>query len=103
MASAPRLVACVGGNYAAHLAEMWAGRSRRHRGSGAGGEEGQWGFSEKSPRSRRPSRFLIRSGTRRFEYEGEVAVVIGKCGKDIPRDRINEYLGRYVVPRLEYP
>src|SRR4029077_3642673 len=29
--------------------------------------------------------------THRFDYEGEVAIVIGKRGKDIPGDRIDEY------------
>ncbi len=30
--------------------------------------------------------------TRRFDYEGEVAIVIGKRGKNIPADRIDEYV-----------
>jgi 2-keto-4-pentenoate hydratase/2-oxohepta-3-ene-1,7-dioic acid hydratase in catechol pathway len=92
-----RRIACVGGNYAAHLAGMWAGRP------GVTGdlaqitrmakEEGQWGFwkvpdavagaEEEIPFPKR---------TRRFDYEGEVAIVIGKKGKDISAARIDEFV-----------
>jgi len=87
----------VGGNYAAHLAGMWAGRP------GVTGdlaqitqmakEEGQWGFWKTPHEVAGPDDEIpYPKRTRRFDYEGEVAVVIGKRGKDIPADRIDEYV-----------
>jgi 2-keto-4-pentenoate hydratase/2-oxohepta-3-ene-1,7-dioic acid hydratase in catechol pathway len=92
-----RRIACVGGNYAAHLAGMWAGRP------GVTGdlaqitelakEEGQWGFWKNPEQVAGPDDDIpYPKRTRRFDYEGEVAVVIGKRGKDIPADRIDEYV-----------
>ena len=92
-----RRVACVGGNYAAHLAGMWAGRP------GVTGdlaqitrmakEEGQWGFwkvpdSVAGPEDEIP----YPTRTKRFDYEGEVAIVIGKRGKNIRADEIDDYV-----------
>jgi 2-keto-4-pentenoate hydratase/2-oxohepta-3-ene-1,7-dioic acid hydratase in catechol pathway len=38
-----------------------------------------------------------------FDYEGEVAIVIGKRGKNIPAERIGDYVwGRHLVSRLEH-
>ena len=92
-----RRIACVGGNYAAHLAGMWAGRP------GVTGdlaqitqlakEEGQWGFWKNPHEVAGPDEEIpYPKRTRRFDYEGEVAIVIGKRGKDIPADRIDEYV-----------
>jgi len=92
-----RRIACVGGNYAAHLAGMWAGRP------GVTGDlaqitkmakdEGQWGFWKNPHEVAGPDDEIpYPKRTRRFDYEGEVAVVIGKHGKDIPADRIDEYV-----------
>jgi 2-keto-4-pentenoate hydratase/2-oxohepta-3-ene-1,7-dioic acid hydratase in catechol pathway len=92
-----RRIACVGGNYAAHLAGMWAGRSgvtgdlaqitRMAR------EEGQWGFWKTPHEVAGPEDEIpYPKRTKRFDYEGEVAIVIGKRGKNIPADRIDEYV-----------
>ncbi len=92
-----RRIACVGGNYAAHLAGMWAGRpgvtgdlaqiTRMAR------DEGQWGFWKVPDAVAGPEEEIpFPRRTRRFDYEGEVAIVIGKRGKDIPADRIDEFV-----------
>ena len=92
-----RRVACVGGNYAAHLAGMWAGRpgvtgdlaqiTQMARG------EGQWGFWKNPHEVAGPDEDIpYPRRTKRFDYEGEVAIVIGKRGKNIPADRIDEYV-----------
>lgn len=92
-----RRIACVGGNYAAHLAGMWAGRP------GVTGdlaqvtrmakEEGQWGFWKVPDVVAGPEEEIpFPKRTRRFDYEGEVAIVVGKRGKDISADRIDEFL-----------
>jgi 2-keto-4-pentenoate hydratase/2-oxohepta-3-ene-1,7-dioic acid hydratase in catechol pathway len=87
-----RRIACAGGNYADHLAGMQGGGSlddlrRQVR------EEGQWGFWKV------PSEPLGSGGeipypkrTAYLDYEGEVAVVVGKRGKDIPAARFGEYV-----------
>ncbi len=92
-----RRIACVGGNYAAHLAGMWAGRP------GVTGdlaqitriakEEGQWGFWKVPDAVAGPEAEIpMPKRTQRFDYEGEVAIVIGKRGKDISADRIDEFI-----------
>jgi 2-keto-4-pentenoate hydratase/2-oxohepta-3-ene-1,7-dioic acid hydratase in catechol pathway len=92
-----RRIACVGGNYAAHLAGMWAGRP------GVTGDlaqitqmardEGQWGFWKNPHEVAGPDEEIpYPNRTKRFDYEGEVAIVIGKRGKNIPADRIDEYV-----------
>jgi acylpyruvate hydrolase len=92
-----RRIACVGGNYAAHLAGMWAGRP------GVTGdlaqitklakEEGQWGFWKNPDEVAGPDDEIpYPKRTRRFDYEGEVAIVIGKRGKDISAERIDDYV-----------
>jgi acylpyruvate hydrolase len=92
-----RRIACVGGNYAAHLAGMWAGRpgvtddlaqiTRIAR------EEGQWGFWKVPDAVSGPEEEIpFPKRTQRFDYEGEVAIVIGKRGKDISADRIDEFV-----------
>ena len=92
-----RRIACVGGNYAAHLAGMWAGRP------GVTGdlaqitrmakEEGQWGFWKVPDAVAGPEEEIpLPKRTRRFDYEGEVAIVIGRKGKDISADRIDEFV-----------
>jgi 2-keto-4-pentenoate hydratase/2-oxohepta-3-ene-1,7-dioic acid hydratase in catechol pathway len=92
-----RRLACVGGNYAAHLAGMWAGRpgvtgdlaqiTQMARG------EGQWGFWKNPHEVAGPDEDIpYPRRTKRFDYEGEVAILIGKRGKNIPADRIDEYV-----------
>ena len=92
-----RRIACVGGNYAAHLAGMWAGRP------GVTGdlaqitqmarEEGQWGFWKNPHEVAGPDDEIpYPKRTQRFDYEGEVAIVIGKRGKNIRADEIDQYV-----------
>jgi 2-keto-4-pentenoate hydratase/2-oxohepta-3-ene-1,7-dioic acid hydratase in catechol pathway len=93
-----RRIACVGGNYAAHLLGMWANRLGKtdmtiDEVAREAKKVGQWGFwkvpvevagpNEPIPFPRRVSY---------FDYEGEVAIVIGKRGKNIPSSQINEYV-----------
>jgi 2-keto-4-pentenoate hydratase/2-oxohepta-3-ene-1,7-dioic acid hydratase in catechol pathway len=93
-----RRIACVGGNYAAHLRGMEQGRPGAE---GATLEEvtqrtraaGQWGFWKvpfevAGPEDEIP--FPKRATY--FDYEGEAAIVIGKRGKDIPADKIGDYV-----------
>ena len=90
-------VACAGGNYAAHSLGMALNRgtsdvtlekiARQMRSAG------NWGFwkvldevagpADEIPYPRRAEY---------FDYEAEVAIVIGKRGKDIPEDRVSEYI-----------
>ena len=56
-------------------------------------EEGQWGFWKNPHEVAGPDEEIpYPKRTRRFDYEGEVAIVIGKRGKNIPADRIDEYV-----------
>jgi 2-keto-4-pentenoate hydratase/2-oxohepta-3-ene-1,7-dioic acid hydratase in catechol pathway len=56
-------------------------------------EEGQWGFWKTPAEVAGTEDEIPYPGrTRRFDYEGEVAIVIGKRGKDIAADRIDEYV-----------
>ena len=92
-----RRIACVGGNYAAHLAGMWARRpgvtgdlaqiTRLAR------EEGQWGFWKNPHEVAGPDEEIpYPKRTQRFDYEGEVAIIIGKRGKNIRAEEIDEYV-----------
>jgi 2-keto-4-pentenoate hydratase/2-oxohepta-3-ene-1,7-dioic acid hydratase in catechol pathway len=92
-----RRIACVGGNYAAHLAGMWAGRpgvtGDLRQITRMAKEEGQWGFWKNPHEVAGPDEEIpYPNRTKRFDYEGEVAIVIGKRGKNIPADRIDEYV-----------
>jgi 2-keto-4-pentenoate hydratase/2-oxohepta-3-ene-1,7-dioic acid hydratase in catechol pathway len=83
-----RRIACVGGNYAAHLAGMEGGR-------GGDGEvtlesitqktraAGQWGFWKVPAEVAGPDDEVpYPKRTEYFDYEGEVAIIIGKRIKD---------------------
>jgi 2-keto-4-pentenoate hydratase/2-oxohepta-3-ene-1,7-dioic acid hydratase in catechol pathway len=92
-----RRIACVGGNYAAHLAGMWAGRpgvtGDLAQITGMARDEGQWGFWKTPAAVAGPGEEIpYPKRTRRFDYEGEAAIIIGKRGKDIPAQRIDEYV-----------
>lgn len=93
-----RRIACIGGNYAAHLAGMEASRGGDASLSLAEitantRDKGQWGFwkvpvevagdGDTVPFPRR---------TRYLDYEGEAAIVLGVRGKDIPADRLAEHV-----------
>jgi 2-keto-4-pentenoate hydratase/2-oxohepta-3-ene-1,7-dioic acid hydratase in catechol pathway len=91
-------IACAGGNYADHLARMLAnlegGTPRSLKDTAADARaSGQWGFwkivdevagpFDPIPKPRR---------TQRFDYEGEVAIVLGRTGKDISPDDAASYI-----------
>ena len=93
-----RRIACVGGNYAAHLLGMWANRLGK---TGLTVDEvvreakkaGQWGFWKVPAEVAGPNDGIpFPRRVTYFDYEGEVAIVIGKRGKNIPAARINEYV-----------
>lgn len=93
-----RRIACVGGNYAAHLAGMWANRlgktdvSIEHITQEAK-KAGQWGFWKVPAEVAGPDDTIpFPKRVTYFDYEGEVAIVIGKRGKDIPAGKIRDYV-----------
>jgi 2-keto-4-pentenoate hydratase/2-oxohepta-3-ene-1,7-dioic acid hydratase in catechol pathway len=93
-----RRIACVGGNYAAHLLGMWANRlgktdvteeevTREAR------KAGQWGFWKVPAEVAGPNDAIpFPKRVTYFDYEGEVAIIIGRRGKNIPAEKIAEYL-----------
>jgi 2-keto-4-pentenoate hydratase/2-oxohepta-3-ene-1,7-dioic acid hydratase in catechol pathway len=93
-----RRIACVGGNYAAHLAGMWANRLGK---TGVSIEQiteearkaGQWGFWKVPAEVAGPNDEIpFPTRVTYFDYEGEVAIVIGKRGKNIPAAKIRDYV-----------
>jgi 2-keto-4-pentenoate hydratase/2-oxohepta-3-ene-1,7-dioic acid hydratase in catechol pathway len=93
-----RRIACVGGNYAAHLAGMWANRlgktdvSIEHITQEAK-KAGQWGFWKVPAEVAGPNDTIpFPKRVTYFDYEGEVAIIIGKRGKDIPAGKIRDYV-----------
>jgi acylpyruvate hydrolase len=93
-----RRIACVGGNYAAHLAGMWANRLGK---TGVSIEQitaearkgGQWGFWKVPAEVAGPNDSIpFPKRVTYFDYEGEVAIIIGKRGKNIPAAKIDEYV-----------
>jgi 2-keto-4-pentenoate hydratase/2-oxohepta-3-ene-1,7-dioic acid hydratase in catechol pathway len=93
-----RRIACAGGNYAAHLLGMWANRLGKtdvtveevaHEAKKAG----QWGFWKVPAEVAGPDDCIpFPQRVTYFDYEGEVASVIGKRGKNISASRIGEYV-----------
>src|SRR6266567_2743266 len=88
-----RRIACVGGNYADHLMGM-AGASKTlediTRESRAAGQWGFWKVPDRVTASGDEVAYPKR--TEYFDYEGEVAIVLGKRGKDIPADKLDDYV-----------
>lgn len=93
-----RRVACVGGNYAAHLAGMWANRLGKtdisvEEIAREAKKAGQWGFWKVPAEIAGPDDSIpFPKRVTYFDYEGEVAIVIGKRGKNIPAERIGDYV-----------
>jgi acylpyruvate hydrolase len=93
-----RRIACVGGNYAAHLAGMWANRLGKtdvsiEQITEEAKKAGQWGFWKVPAEVAGPSDTIpFPKRVTYFDYEGEVAIVIGKRGKNIPAEKIREYV-----------
>jgi 2-keto-4-pentenoate hydratase/2-oxohepta-3-ene-1,7-dioic acid hydratase in catechol pathway len=93
-----RRIACVGGNYAAHLVGMWANRLGKNditveEVAREAKKAGQWGFWKVPAEIAGPEdRIPFPKRVTYFDYEGEVAIVIGKRGKDIPADQVRHYV-----------
>lgn len=91
-------IACVGGNYAQHLLGMWANRLGKtdltlEQVTEEAKKAGQWGFWKVPAEVAGPDDSIpLPKRVTYFDYEGEVAIVIGKRGKNIPASRINEYV-----------
>ena len=93
-----RRIACVGGNYAAHLAGMWANRLGKtdvsiEQITEEARKGGQWGFWKVPAEVAGPADTIpFPKRVTYFDYEGEVAIVIGKRGKNIPAAKIRDYV-----------
>jgi acylpyruvate hydrolase len=93
-----RRIACVGGNYAAHLLGMWANRLGKtditvEEVAREAKKAGQWGFWKVPAEVAGPGDSIpFPKRVTYFDYEGEIAIVIGKRGKNIPAERIGEYV-----------
>ena len=93
-----RRIACVGGNYAKHLLGMWANRLGKtditvEEVAAEAKKAGQWGFWKVPADVAGPGGTIpFPKRVTYFDYEGEVAIVIGKRGKNIPASKINEYV-----------
>jgi 2-keto-4-pentenoate hydratase/2-oxohepta-3-ene-1,7-dioic acid hydratase in catechol pathway len=93
-----RRIACVGGNYAAHLAGMWANRLGKtdvsiEQITEEAKKAGQWGFWKVPAEVAGPNDTIpFPKRVTYFDYEGEVAIIIGKRGKNIPAHKIRDYV-----------
>jgi len=93
-----RRIACVGGNYAKHLLGMWANRLGKtditvEEVAREAKKAGQWGFWKVPAEVAGPDDTIpFPKRVTYFDYEGEVAIVIGKRGKNIPASHIDEYV-----------
>ncbi len=98
---ARKRIAMAGGNYAEHLAGMTA----NHRGTPLMGdsiqaayrsarEKGQWGFWKVLDEMAGPDDEIPypHNRTKYLDFEGEVAIVIGKRGKNIRASQIADYV-----------
>jgi 2-keto-4-pentenoate hydratase/2-oxohepta-3-ene-1,7-dioic acid hydratase in catechol pathway len=93
-----RRIACVGGNYAQHLLGMWANRLGKtditvEEVAVEAKKAGQWGFWKVPAEVAGPNDTIpFPTRVTYFDYEGEVAIVIAKRGKNIPASKIIEYV-----------
>lgn len=80
-------VFCVGRNYADHAKERGADVPKYPV------------FFTKAPTTvvGPGARVLLPPQTAQFDYEGELAVIIGKEGRDIPKDRACDYIFGYTI------
>jgi 2-keto-4-pentenoate hydratase/2-oxohepta-3-ene-1,7-dioic acid hydratase in catechol pathway len=89
-------IACAGGNYAVHFAGAQAARTGAevdpdevYREVRSGPPWGFWKVAD----VRGPEEDVAYPGrAERFDYEGELAVVIGRPARDVPVERVGEYL-----------
>jgi 2-keto-4-pentenoate hydratase/2-oxohepta-3-ene-1,7-dioic acid hydratase in catechol pathway len=76
-------IACAGGNYAAHSAGMEGGGASAEEAFRRAREAGMWGFWKINAEVLGPDGEVpYPARTRRLDYEGEVAVVLGRQGRD---------------------
>jgi 2-keto-4-pentenoate hydratase/2-oxohepta-3-ene-1,7-dioic acid hydratase in catechol pathway len=89
-----RRIACVGGNFADHLRGMERGESKTiEQVTQQARANGQWGFWKVPERVNGPSDTVAYPRrTEYLDYEGEVALVLGKRGKDIAASRLDEFV-----------
>lgn len=89
-----RRIACVGGNFADHLLGMERGEPKTlEQVTQQARAAGQWGFWKVPAMVSGPDDDIAYPRrTEYFDYEGEVALVIGKRGKDIAADRLDDYV-----------
>jgi acylpyruvate hydrolase len=93
-----RRIACVGGNYAKHLLGMWANRLGKNditveEVAVEAKKAGQWGFWKVAADVAGPGATIpFPKRVTYFDYEGEVAIIIGKRGKNIPASKIDDYV-----------
>jgi 2-keto-4-pentenoate hydratase/2-oxohepta-3-ene-1,7-dioic acid hydratase in catechol pathway len=94
-------VACAGSNYADHAARMAANLGLQPEVSGeksgdvtsAIRRRGIWGFWKVDREAVGPDGNVTYPAiTRRLDYEGELAIVLGKDGKDIKADSFRDYV-----------
>jgi 2-keto-4-pentenoate hydratase/2-oxohepta-3-ene-1,7-dioic acid hydratase in catechol pathway len=89
-----RRIACVGGNFADHLRGMERGESKTiEQITEQARANGQWGFWKVPDRVSGPGDAVTYPRrTEYFDYEGEVAIVLGKRGKDISGSQLEQYV-----------
>ena len=90
-------IACAGGNYAAHSYGMALNRGTTdvtiEKMAAQMRAAGNWGFWKVLDAAAGPgSEIPYPSRAAYFDYEGEVAIIIGKRGKNIRKDQIDEYV-----------
>jgi acylpyruvate hydrolase len=93
-------VACAGGNFADHAAAMAERAAKRGEMRALSSDAradirktGIWGFWKVDRESTPPNGAVpYPARAKRLDYEGELAIVLGKEGKDIRADRIADYI-----------
>ncbi len=93
-------LACAGSNYADHAARMAVNLGLQPKIAGAESEitanirrNGIWGFWKVARDAVGPDGDVVYPAvTKRLDYEGELAIVIGKDGKDIKAANAREYI-----------
>ena len=93
-------VACAGGNFADHAAAMFERSARRGEMPPFSGDPrefirkgGIWGFWKVDRESTgQDGQVEYPSHAKRLDYEGEIAIVLGKEGKDVHAGNIKDYI-----------
>lgn len=102
LASRAVRIMMAGGNYVVHTQGMQRGPQGEKRSPEVIWEEsrrqGIWGFWKIALHAVGPDEDVIYPArTQRLDYEGEVAVVLGRRGKDIPEGRARDYFWGYTL------